>query len=163
MRRTRISSQETAIGVPPHVTLILNGMPGSFLLDYVPRRARCGTDHVPRPGATVRVRTSIPGISSAEFLLRPADTPRNANDPVGVIGTDILSHVTMEFNGVTAYLSVKSCSSVALRRSGFIPINQTGFFSSDPTLLNEGRPDVSSSLFWFGRSSCSRSNRHGLR
>ena len=142
--------RETAIGVPPHVTLILNGMPGSFLLDYGATKSSLWTDYVPRPGATVRVRTSIPGISSAEFLLRHADTPPNANDPVGVIGTDILSRVTMEFNSATAYLSVKSCSSVALRGAGFIPVNQTGFFSSDPTLLNEGRPNVPVLFFGLG-------------
>ena len=142
MRRTRISSQGNSYRRAParqthpqwHARFLSFGLwrhEGSLWTDYVPRR-----------GATVRVRTSIPGISSAEFLLRHADTPPNANDPVGVIGTDILSRVTMEFNSGTAYLSVKSCSSVALRGAGFIPVNQTGFFWSDPTLLNEGRPNV---------------------
>ena len=66
-----------------------------------------------------------------------------------MIGTDILSHVTMEFNGVTAYLSVKSCSSVALRAAGFIPINQTAFPGQTRHCSTRGGRTFQF-LFWFG-------------
>jgi hypothetical protein len=80
------------VGVPPHVTFAINGMPGSFLLDYGATKSSLWKDYVPPPAMTVRVTTSIPGIRSAEFLLRHADPPpRSANDPIGVIGTDSLA------------------------------------------------------------------------
>ena len=64
------------------------------------------------------------------------------NGQLGVIGDDLLSRFTVELTDSTAFLSAESCRPEALAARGLTPVAQNGFFSSDPSRISAGFPNV---------------------
>jgi hypothetical protein len=134
---TQLSNSAT-----PHVTLTVNGRPGTFLIDYGATRSLLWKTGA-TPGITEQLTISIPGLASAEFLVSDAyPPPRTAEDSMGVIGTDLLSLVTVQLTDQKSYFSPGPCNPDELRKKGLTAIDQKGFFSSDLDSIGNRRPNV---------------------
>ena len=72
---------------------------------------------------------------------------------LGVIGDDLLSRLTVQLTESTAFLSTESCRPEALLARGLTPVAQNGFFSSDPSKVSAGLPNVPVRLSALGRRS----------
>lgn len=127
----------------PFVMLNIGGTLEPTLLDYGATKSSLWTSERFRPGAILHAAISLPGNGIAAFLLRSDDQAFGRSvGAAGVIGTDLLSHLTVMVDGNTAFMSSVSCPAAQLRASGFLPIRQTGFFSSDPVRVDHDRPNV---------------------
>jgi hypothetical protein len=86
---------------------------------------------------------SLPGIERADFhLARYYLMLQPGKGQLGVIGDDLLSRLTVQLTESTAFLSTESCRPAALLAQGLTPIAQNGFFSSDPSKISAGLPNV---------------------
>jgi hypothetical protein len=61
---------------------------------------------------------------------------------MGVIGTDLLSLVTVQLTVEKSYFSLGPCNPDELREKGLTAIDQKGFFSSDLASIGNRRPNV---------------------
>ena len=61
---------------------------------------------------------------------------------MGVIGTDLLSLVTVQLTDKKSYFSSGPCNPDELREKGLTAIDQKGFFSSDLASIGNRRPNV---------------------
>ena len=86
---------------------------------------------------------SLPGIEKADFhLARYYLLLQPGNGQLGVIGDDLLSQFTVQLTDNTAILSAETCRPEELIARGLTPVAQSGFFSSDPSKLGAGLPNV---------------------
>ena len=131
-------------GSSPYVELTADGIKGPFLLDYGATRSSLSAAAFPGSDGSIRTAAiSLPGIKSADFHLARYDLLfQPEKGQLGVIGVDLLSRFTVQLTQSTAYLGAEPCRPETLEASGLTPIAQNGFFSSDPTRLNTGRPNV---------------------
>ena len=135
-------------GSAPYVQLTADGKRGAFLIDY-------GTTHSTLSALHFGNRTNggsisqfdLPTFPAAQFSLaqyRLLRTP--AGGQLGVIGTDFLSLLTVDFKyrpfHRSAVISGAVCDPDLLSRRKLVPIRQTGFFSSNPARLSPGRLNV---------------------
>jgi len=67
------------------------------------------------------------------MLKRYVKEVQPARGQIGIIGVDLLSTLTVELNGNTAFLGEHQCQPEQLRARRLIPIAQKGFFSSRPS------------------------------
>jgi hypothetical protein len=131
-------------GSSPYVELTADGIKGPFLLDYGATRSSLSAAAFPGSDGSIRhAAISLPGIKSAdfhlaryEFLLQPE------KGQLGVIGDDLLSRFTVQLTQSTAYLGGEPCRPETLEASGLTPVDQNGFFSSDPAKIKAGLPNV---------------------
>jgi hypothetical protein len=92
-----------------------------------------------RDGSARKAAISLPGFSEGDFVLARYD-PQTKR--LGIIGTDVLKLLTLQLTGNAAFLGVQACQPDALRAEGLVPVAQDGFFSSDPSRIDAGRPNV---------------------
>ncbi len=137
--RTSISG-----GSSPYVELTADGIKGPFLLDYGATRSSLSAAAFPGPDGSIRhAAISLPDIKSADFHLARYDLLfQPEKGQLGVIGDDLLSRFTVQLTQRTAYLGAEPCRPATLVASGLTPIAQSGFFSSDPTKIKVGLPNV---------------------
>jgi hypothetical protein len=131
-------------GASPYVELTADGKSGPFLLDYGATRSALSADAFPGPeGAPRKAAISLPGIEEAVFHLARYDLLRQPKDgQLGVIGADLLSRLTVELTSGAVVLGAEPCRPQALIARGLTPVDQAGFFASDPAKIDPGRPDV---------------------
>ena len=131
-------------GPSPYIWLRADGIRGRFLLDYGATRSSLSAGAFASPAGSVRkAAISLPGFAQSAFDLKRYGQPLQAEKrQLGIIGTDLLSLLTAQFTGRTVFLSAESCPSAALRARGLVPIAQHGFFSSDPSTIQSGLPNV---------------------
>jgi hypothetical protein len=131
-------------GASPYVELAADGVTGPFLLDYGATRSSLSAAVFSGPDGSIKTAAvSLPGIERADFhlaqyylLLQPG------KGQLGVIGDDLLSRLTVQLTESAAFLSTESCRPEALLARGLTPIAQNGFFSSDPSKISAGLPNV---------------------
>lgn len=131
----------TPLGPTPHIEITVNGAPNWFLLDY---GATKGTLWTPT-ATTAPTRTAaiaLPGVPTADFLLRFNAHAAAPGAPAGIFGTDVLSRLTVQFDADKAFVSALPCDADALAAASFRPIDQTGFFSFERAQTNPSRPNV---------------------
>jgi hypothetical protein len=131
-------------GASPYVELTADGKSGPFLLDYGATRSALSADAFPGPeGAPRKAAISLPGIEKALFHLARYDLLRQPDEgQLGVIGADLLSRLTVELTPGAVVLGTEPCRPQALIARGLTPVDQAGFFASDPAKIDPGRPDV---------------------
>jgi hypothetical protein len=122
----------------PHLSLAIDGARRDFLLDYGSTQSVLWTKDRPGSGAATRIALPLPGMSDARFVLRHTDFDWAGQ---GVIGTDLLSQVSVQLTGGAAFVGRSACDAGALRASSLIPVDQSGFFSQDPSKV-KSRPNV---------------------
>lgn len=137
--RTSISG-----GSSPYVELTADGIKGPFLLDYGATRSSLSAAAFPGSDGSIRhAAISLPDIKSADFHLARYDLLfQPEKGQLGVIGDDLLSRLTVQLTESTAFLSRESCRPEALLARGLTPVAQNGFFSSDPSKVSAGLPNV---------------------
>jgi hypothetical protein len=133
-----------ANGASPYVDLTADTIKGPFLLDYGATRSSLSAAAFPGPDGSIRTAAiSLPGIARADFHLARYDLLlQPAKGQLGVIGDDLLSRVTVQLIGNMAFLGAESCRPEALIARGLKPVAQNGFFSSDPSKISPGLPNV---------------------
>lgn len=131
-------------GASPYVELTADGMTGPFLIDYGATRSSLSAPAFPGPEGSIRTAAiSLPGVERAEFHLARYDLMlQPGRGQLGVIGDDLLSRLTVQLSESTAFLGAESCRPEALIAHGFTPVAQDGFFSSDPSQIRAGLPNV---------------------
>jgi len=131
-------------GASPYVELTADGVTGPFLLDYGATRSSLSAASFSGPdGSTRTAAISLPGIERADFhLARYYLLLQPGNGQLGVLGDDLLSQFTVQLTDSTAFLSAETCRPEALMARGLTPVAQSGFFSSDPSKVGSGLPNV---------------------
>ena len=131
-------------GASPYVELTADGVTGPFLLDYGATRSSLSATAFSGPDGSIRTAAiSLPGIEKADFhLARYYLLLQPGNGQLGVIGDDLLSQFTVQLTDSTAFLSAETCRPEALIARGLTPVGQSGFFSSDPSKVGAGLPNV---------------------
>jgi hypothetical protein len=123
-------------GSAPYVRLSAGGREGAFLIDYGATQSSLSARAFAAPEGSIRnADLSLPRVKDAAFALRAYDMPlAPAGGQLGTIGTDLLSRLSVQFSGGSAFIGALPCRSDALRARGLTPIAQGSRFSSDPTL-----------------------------
>jgi hypothetical protein len=131
-------------GASPYVELAADGITGPFLLDYGATRSSLSAAVFSGPDGSIKTAAvSLPGIERADFhLARYYLMLQPGKGQLGVIGDDLLSRLTVQLTESAAFLSTESCRPEALVARGLTPIAQNGFFSSDPSKISAGLPNV---------------------
>ena len=131
-------------GASPYVELTADGVSGPFLLDYGATRSSLSAASFSGPDGSMRTAAiSLPGIERADFhLARYYLLLQPGNGQLGVLGDDLLSQFTVQLTDSTAFLSAETCRPEALMARGLTPVAQSGFFSSDPSKVGSGLPNV---------------------
>ncbi len=131
-------------GASPYVELAADGVTGPFLLDYGATRSSLSAAVFSGPDGSIKTAAvSLPGIERADFhLARYYLMLQPGKGQLGVIGDDLLSRLTVQLTESSAFLSTESCRPEALLAYGLTPIAQNGFFSSDPSKVSAGLPNV---------------------
>jgi hypothetical protein len=131
-------------GLSPYISLAAAGVQGQFLLDYGATRSSLSADAFAGPAGSVRTAAiSLPSFEKGDFRLTRYDQPlQPGRGQLGVIGADFLSLLSAQFTGNAVYLSERACDSHALSARGLVPVDETGFFSSDPSTIMAGLPNV---------------------
>ena len=131
-------------GASPYVELAADGVMGPFLLDYGATRSSLSAAVFSGPDGSIKTAAvSLPGIERADFhLARYYLMLQPGKGQLGVIGDDLLSRLTVQLTESSAFLSTESCRPEALLARGLTPVAQNGFFSSDPSKVGAGLPNV---------------------
>jgi hypothetical protein len=131
-------------GSSPYVELTADGTKGPFLLDYGATRSSLSAGAFPGPDGSMRkAAISLPGVERADFHLARYDLLlQPGKGQLGVVGDDLLSRFAVELTERTAFLGAESCRPEALLARGLTPVAQSGFFSSDPSKISAGFPNV---------------------
>ena len=135
-------------GAAPYVRLRAGGVTGAFLLDWGATSSSVDRRRYPDRDGPLSVQDfTLPSFSSGSFERRSyglAVEPPGGQ--LGIVGTDFLSllsaHLTYARGGTRIVLSPTPCRADGLRSRGLVPIRQTGYFSSDLSRLERGRPNV---------------------
>jgi hypothetical protein len=133
-----------ANGAAPYVRLSADGVAGAFLIDYGATRSSLSAAAFAAPeGAARNADVSLAGVGKAAFSLRAYDMPlAPSGGQLGVIGTDLLSRLSVQFSGRAVFVGAAPCRPDELRARGLVPISQRGFFAADPTLNDDHHPNV---------------------
>jgi hypothetical protein len=131
-------------GASPYIELTADGKSGPFLLDYGATRSALSAAAFPGLEGEVRkAAISLPGIEEALFHIARYDLLRQPEQgQLGVIGADLLSRLTVELTPSAVVLGDEPCWPHALIARGLTPVDQAGFFASDPAKVDPRRPDV---------------------
>ena len=131
----------SSLGPTPHIEIRVDGAPRWFLLDYGATKGTLWT-HTPSEASTRKADIDLPGVTSAEFIVAYDSDTSGPGSPAGIIGTDVLSRMTVQLDANHAVLSATECDAAALASAGFRPIDQTGFFSVERKETDPSRPNV---------------------
>jgi hypothetical protein len=128
----------------PTIALTADGVQGAFLLDTGATQSSLSADAFSSAAGSVRTASiSLPSFERGDFRLARYDAPaRSGSGRLGVVGTDFLSLLTAQFTRGAVYLGDKPCDAKALCARGFIPVAETGFFSSDLSTISAGLANV---------------------
>jgi hypothetical protein len=131
-------------GASPYIGLSADGISGQFLLDYgATRSSLSASEFTPSAGSVRNAALSFPSFERGNFDLSHYDMPlQTAERQLGVVGTDFLSLLSVQFTGSAVFLGAQPCQSNALLAHGLIPIAQKGFFSSDLSMIDGELPNV---------------------
>jgi hypothetical protein len=131
-------------GASPYVELTADGIKGPFLLDYGATRSSLSAAAFRGLDGSIRTAaTSLPGIERADFRLARYDLLlQPGRGQLRVIGEDLLSRLTVQLTQSKVFLGAQSCRREALVARGLTPVAQNGFFSSDPSTISAGLPNV---------------------
>jgi hypothetical protein len=132
-------------GFAPYATLSVGGRRGQFLLDYGATASSLSRAAYPAAGERITFGDfTLPGPPGASFLLRDYGPIRAPGGQLGVVGTDLLSLRTVDFDFRTGRVAIHfgGCDAALFRRAGMTPVSQKGFFSHDLATLAPGRPNV---------------------
>ena len=131
-------------GASPYIGLRADGISGQFLMDYGATRSSLSESAFAASDGSVRnAALSLPSFKGGNFDLRHYDFPLQTTEgQLGVIGTDFLSLLSVQFTGSAIFLGAQPCQPNALRAHRLIPIAQNGFFSSYPSMIDGGHPNV---------------------
>jgi hypothetical protein len=131
----RYSMGTIANGTSPYIGLNADGVSGQFLLDYGTTSSSLSASAFAAPDQSGRsVALSLPGDPSGYFQVKHYTVPRQPiGSQIGIIGTDILSNLSVQFSGASIFLSAQTCPFNALHANGLVPIAQRDFFSSRKT------------------------------
>jgi hypothetical protein len=140
----RYALDAVANGVSPYVRLSADGVSGEFLIDYGATRSSLSAGVFKGPEGSVRnAALSLPGVAAAPFILFAYDMPLTpSGGQLGVIGTDLLSRLSVQFAGASVFVGAEPCRPEALRARGYAAISQRGFFAADPQLNDDHHPNV---------------------
>ncbi|HRD75714.1 MAG TPA: hypothetical protein PK264_07240, partial [Hyphomicrobiaceae bacterium] len=135
-------------GAAPYVKLRAGGISGHFLIDWGATASSVAARRYPSARERLEARDfSLPSFASGTFMLR--DYALSLEPPggqLGIVGTDFLSllaaHLVYGDRGTTLSLSSTPCRAEGLRAGGFRPISQKGFYSSDLSRIEKGRPNI---------------------
>ena len=113
-------------------------------MDYGATRSSLSASAFAASDGSVRnAALSLPGFEGCNFDLRHYHMPlHTAERQLGVIGTDLLSLLSVQFTGSAVFLGAQPCQPNALRAHHLIPIAQNGFFSSNPSMIDGGLSNV---------------------
>lgn len=154
--RQRCPGQRFAVetvpdGLSPYISLTAGEATGAFLLDYGATASTLSLDAAPGKAADGRPvavsNFSLPTFPRARFTrARYWNARIPEGGQLGVVATDFLSLLTADFayagERKRVVLGKARCRPETLRARGLIPIRQSGYFSSDPGHVGEGRPNV---------------------
>jgi hypothetical protein len=123
-----------------------------FLLDYGATRSSLSADAFAGPeGAVHEASISLPGVERGDFhLARYGLLRQPEKGQLGVIGANLLSRLTVQLTADAAYLGAEPCRRETLIARGFVPIAQSGFFSSEPSPIDARLPNVPVPFVRFG-------------
>lgn len=144
----RFAIETIAGGAAPYISMKADNQRGAFLLDYAATSSTLSSDRFGnRSGRQTISNFELPTFETGHFSLArywATRTPRSGQ--LGVIGTDFLSLLTADFSyrrfDRSVVISGATCNPDILDERKLVPIRQTGFFSSDPSRLKPGRPNV---------------------
>ena len=140
----RYETSVIARGASPYVELMVDGVTGSFLLDYGSTRSSLSAAAFGASEGTTKTATiSLPSPKVARFRLVHYDLLlQPGKKQLGVIGGDILSQLTVQLSDGAAFLGDQPRDATASRERGLTPVAQAGFFSANPSSLRPGLPNV---------------------
>jgi hypothetical protein len=128
-------------GASPYIELTAKGVPGQFLLDYGTTKSSLAESLFAHRNGPDDL--SLPGYQGERIALEHYDWPfQPRGGQVGVIGTDLLAHLSAQFSNHEVFLGVEPCQSSLLRAAGFIPVSQSQFFSANPFRIAREVPNV---------------------
>jgi hypothetical protein len=131
-------------GASPYIRLSADGVSGPFLVDYGATASSLSASALPGSSGSVRIADfSLPGFKSGSFELRRYGLPlRPKGGQLGILGVDFLSLLSVEFSEGAAFVGAEPCRPDALRGRGLVPIDQSGFFSSNAARIGRKHPNV---------------------
>jgi len=126
-------------GASPYVRLSADGVSGQFLLDYgATASSLSASAFAPSNGSLAIADLSLAGFKGGSFVLRRYGMPlQPPGGQLGIIGTDVLSLLTLQFSEHMVFVGAQSCQPERMRARHFVPIAQSGFFSSNPSTDGE--------------------------
>jgi len=126
----------------PRIGLNADGISGQFLVDYGTTVSSILTRAFGRADRLIN-ELSLPDVEDATVAFKHFDMSQKAAEKrLGVIGTDILSALTVQITGSTLFVGNQPCEWRVMRARGLVPIPQKTFFSSDPPLTDRKYPNV---------------------
>jgi hypothetical protein len=136
----------------PYIVLDAGGRNGPWLLDYGSTVTSVYQDAwKAEVGDAVTVSgLPLPGASPGPLRLPVVAGGRHrtgVGSPLGTLGTDVLSRLSVEFHLEVAsdphvIISNPACGSTTPREAGFVRTEQSNFFSSHPDTHTSGLPNV---------------------
>jgi hypothetical protein len=127
-------------GAPPKIRLTVGGVEGPFLIDYgATQSSLSAAAFAGAEGSMRTVTLPLPGVGERPFALRSYAA---ASTRIGILGTDVLSRLTVQLAGDAAFVGADSCPPQALREAGFTPVSQAGFFAPDAASVDPSRANV---------------------
>jgi hypothetical protein len=144
----RFAIEMVSGGTAPYIRLTADEHRGAFLLDYGANISTLSSERFGNRAAGGSIsRFGLPTFPTARFsLARYWAVRAPQGGQLGVIGTDFLSLLTVDFSyrpfNRSVVIGGQTCSADVLARRKLVPIRQTGFFSSNPARLVPGRLNV---------------------
>jgi hypothetical protein len=131
-------------GASPYIRLTAKGVSGQFLLDYGSTGSSLTAKvFASSHGLLGASDLSMPGFKGGRFALQgPSFSSLPPGRLLGMIGTDLLSQMSVQFTHGSVFLSNEVCPVDKLRALGFAPINQHGFFSSEKSAIDPSHANV---------------------
>ena len=120
-------------GAAPYIAMRVLGVSGQFLLDYGATKSSLsarafGTDEGGQIQTTLPFAQPITG----DFRLRHYNLDSEPEGrQIGVIGTELLSQVSVQLTHDAVFVSAQPCSPDVLRNHGLVAINQSLYFAAD--------------------------------
>ena len=152
-------------GPAPYIRLTAKGVSGLFLLDYGSTGSSLTAKvFASSHGLLGASDLSMPGFEGGQFALQgPSFSSLPPGRLLGMIGTDFLSRMSVQFTHGSVFLSNEVCPVDKLRALGFAPINQHGFFSSEKSAIDPPSRQCSHRLCEYRRCPRLCASRHRLR
>jgi hypothetical protein len=131
-------------GASPYIRLIAKGATGAFLVDFGSTASSLAASVFSKDDEALAFNElSLPGFSGAQLTRQHYNFPVHPpGGQLGILGTDLLSRLTVQFAKDKVFLGERPCSAKILRAHGLVPISQRGFFGRDRRGVDPHRPNV---------------------